>query len=177
MFVRRNEETMKSFRKPSTDRTFYILGLILAAPLSFLWLLQTSERFHFNLMKLIPPCIFHRLSGLYCPGCGGTRAVKALMEGHFVASFFHHPFVLYCAVLYALFMISHTLEWIAAHKKISRKVISQESKFPIKQKKSLHEKHLVKGLSFNIRYVYIGVILILVQWIVKNLLAIFGFRF
>lgn len=169
MFVCRNEETMKSFRKPSTDRTFYILGLILAVPFSLLWLLQTSERFHFNLMKLIPPCIFHRLSGLYCPGCGGTRAVKALMEGHFVASFFHHPFVLYCAVLYVLFMISHTLEWIVSHKIISRKKAAHE--------KSSHDKSLVKGLSFKISYVYIGVILILVQWMGKNLLAIFGFRF
>lgn len=28
------------------------------------------------------PCYFHRWTGLYCPGCGGQRAVHALLHGH-----------------------------------------------------------------------------------------------
>jgi hypothetical protein len=28
-----------------------------------------------------PPCAFNVLTGLYCPGCGGTRAVRALAQG------------------------------------------------------------------------------------------------
>jgi len=27
------------------------------------------------------PCIFQQMTGLYCPGCGATRAVKALAHG------------------------------------------------------------------------------------------------
>ena len=30
-----------------------------------------------------PPCVFHKLTGLYCPGCGNTRALSALLHGHF----------------------------------------------------------------------------------------------
>jgi hypothetical protein len=30
-----------------------------------------------------PVCLFHRWTGLNCPGCGGTRAVYALLHGHF----------------------------------------------------------------------------------------------
>lgn len=28
------------------------------------------------------PCLFQMMTGLYCPGCGGTRAVRALLSGH-----------------------------------------------------------------------------------------------
>ena len=36
------------------------------------------------------PCLFHELTGFYCPGCGGTRAVLALLAGHPVLSFLYH---------------------------------------------------------------------------------------
>ncbi|MBQ6855594.1 MAG: DUF2752 domain-containing protein, partial [Lachnospiraceae bacterium] len=36
------------------------------------------------------PCMFRMLTGLYCPGCGGTRAVKALLTGHPIQSFLYH---------------------------------------------------------------------------------------
>ena len=29
-----------------------------------------------------PPCLFHRTTGLWCPGCGLTRAAHALLNGH-----------------------------------------------------------------------------------------------
>lgn len=109
----------------------------------------------FNLTSLLYPCLFYRLSRLYCPGCGGTRAVQALLHGNLLSSFFYHPFVLYCAVLYAWFMLSHTIERIC-------------------QKKSPHKKPIVRGLDFRLTYVYFGVLLILIQWIVKNLSLLFG---
>ncbi len=40
-------------------------------------------------------CIFHLLTGYYCPGCGGTRAVRFLITGHPILSFIYHPLVLY----------------------------------------------------------------------------------
>lgn len=33
-----------------------------------------------------PVCQFHRLTGLNCPGCGATRALYALLHGHFSAA-------------------------------------------------------------------------------------------
>ena len=32
-------------------------------------------------------CPFHALTGLYCPGCGGLRAVNDLTDGHVGAAF------------------------------------------------------------------------------------------
>jgi hypothetical protein len=33
---------------------------------------------------LLPPCLFHAFTGLYCPGCGATRALHQLAHGHFM---------------------------------------------------------------------------------------------
>lgn len=44
------------------------------------------------------PCVFRMFTGLYCPGCGGTRAVKALLRGQIGMSLYYHPFVLYLTV-------------------------------------------------------------------------------
>ena len=33
--------------------------------------------------QFYPVCQFHRLTGLNCPGCGMTRALYALLHGHF----------------------------------------------------------------------------------------------
>jgi hypothetical protein len=30
---------------------------------------------------LLPPCFFHRITGLNCPGCGGTRCAIKLTHG------------------------------------------------------------------------------------------------
>ncbi len=37
-------------------------------------------------------CPFHRLTGWYCPGCGGQRALHELLHGHFTAALRFNPF-------------------------------------------------------------------------------------
>lgn len=49
------------------------------------------------------PCVFHMVTGAYCPGCGGTRAAKALLAGHIFQSIRYNPVVCYGAAVAAGF--------------------------------------------------------------------------
>jgi hypothetical protein len=39
----------------------------------------------------LPPCVFHRFTGLPCATCGMTRMVRALAAGDLGAAFHWHP--------------------------------------------------------------------------------------
>lgn len=36
--------------------------------------------------KWLPKCMFHQMTGLYCPGCGATRALSAMLHGDLKSS-------------------------------------------------------------------------------------------
>lgn len=38
------------------------------------------------------PCYFNRLTGLYCPGCGATRALHELLHGRFLSALHENLF-------------------------------------------------------------------------------------
>ena len=58
----------------------------------------------------MPPCVFTSFFGIYCPGCGGTRAVGALLRGHILESVWYHPIVLYTVIVFGGFMMTQGLE-------------------------------------------------------------------
>jgi hypothetical protein len=39
----------------------------------------------------LPGCVFHRFTGLHCPGCGMTRGTVAALHGEFGWAFRHNP--------------------------------------------------------------------------------------
>lgn len=92
------------------------------------------------------PCIFHLITGLYCPGCGGTRAAKYLLTGQLGKSLQYHPLVLYTAAVVLLEMASA--------------VIAKKTGKP--ERYLGHEK----------LFIYLGVGIILLNWIVKNYLLV-----
>ena len=44
--------------------------------------------------KWLPKCMFHQTTGLYCPGCGATRALSALLHGD-IRSSLHNNLLLF----------------------------------------------------------------------------------
>jgi len=45
------------------------------------------------------PCVFNKATGYLCAGCGGTRALSALLRGEIWLSFRSNPFLLFAALL------------------------------------------------------------------------------
>lgn len=41
--------------------------------------------------SMLPGCLFHRMTGLDCPGCGMTRAAHAVLHGRFAEAFRFNP--------------------------------------------------------------------------------------
>lgn len=118
-----------------------LMGLVCAAVIYIL---------HIPTAEIFPGCTFYLATGYYCPGCGGTRAVKALWKGEIAASLYYHPFVIYILVYYVVFEVSHSLN-LATHGK-------------------------VRGLRICPWYFYVGITLIILQWIIKNYLRFqYGF--
>lgn len=90
------------------DRAVYRIGWCLLG-LAVLYVLL-ARAFQFSVFKYQIPCLFHRVTGYYCPGCGGTRAVRALLAFRIADSIRYHPIVPYGALLGGWFMVSQTIE-------------------------------------------------------------------
>lgn len=94
----------------------------------------------------VRPCLFSTFLGIYCPGCGGTRAVDALLQGHFLKALWYHPLVPYTAVLYGGFMAGHAFSRLGSKK--------------------------IHGWKFHNWYLYAAVGIVVANFIVKNVLRI-----
>lgn len=95
-----------------------------------------------KIWKIGSVCIFHSLTGLYCPGCGGTRAVRTLLQGDLRMSVQYHPLVLYTV--------------IAVFAEIIIRFLSKKRKHPLDHKK--RERILI----------LIGAAIVVINWIFKN---------
>lgn len=49
-------------------------------------------------------CIFQKLFGIACPGCGMTRALASVLRLDFAAAFNYHPMVFSLPILYLYFL-------------------------------------------------------------------------
>lgn len=96
------------------------------------------------------PCLFRCVTGLYCPGCGGTRALGYLLHGHIGKSLWYHPLVGYMAAVIAV----EAVRWITERWRRNGQKASQAE--------------AERSLKRYGRETYVGVAVILVNWVVKN---------
>ena len=132
-------------RKLTIEDTLYYIGLALLFPLF------VAGPIVVNL--LLPQiglpdkkCMLLMVAGIYCPGCGGTRAIISLYRGKIWESFCYHPMVIYGFIIYLIYMLTHTME-------------------------RLHVGR-IKGIKFRPIYLYGALIILVVNFWIKNILKL-----
>lgn len=119
------------------------LGICIAAVLLYLCT-------GINVLRINFPCMFNKITGLCCPGCGGTRALRALLQGNILRSLYDYPPFLFGVVVYVIFMIRCFLY----------------KHFGVKKSRD----------GAVVKYIYIFLAIMLIQWIVKIVAQIcFGY--
>ena len=94
----------------SIHKKLYYCALFLF--LGGILLLFLYHYFDYAFFGIKDPCFFKVYLHIYCPGCGGTRAVDAFLHGHFVQSFLYHPFIIYVFALFLMYFIPATYTFI-----------------------------------------------------------------
>ena len=70
------------------------------------------------------PCIFKKITGFYCPGCGITRMFRSLLELNIYQAFRYNPLVFILLILGLIYLIYYLYIKISKKelKKISKKI-------------------------------------------------------
>ena len=99
----------------SEKRIFLFMSILLFLFLVFLVFYHIKDiEFHkFGQNDCGLKLFFH----LYCPGCGGTRAVDPFLHGRFIHSLLLHPTILYLFVFFLSYYIPSLLLILGIRKK------------------------------------------------------------
>ena len=73
-------------------------GVVWAVIVAFAIMIVVPLYFYFDPAHshLAPKCMFHALTGLDCPACGGQRALHSLLNGEVWLSIRYNPFLWLC---------------------------------------------------------------------------------
>lgn len=55
--------------------------------------------------KSFIPCLIHKITGLYCPGCGISRMLISIVKLDFYQAFRYNPFLFVLLVIYLIYQI------------------------------------------------------------------------
>lgn len=68
-------------------------------------------------------CVFHEVTGLYCPGCGAGRACYSILHGQFLEAFCYNPLMTVLLPLIGLYIAARMVDWVVARgNHIDRKI-------------------------------------------------------
>lgn len=130
-------------RAAELETELFRTGLVLLAAGGAAWLL-----YRFFLEAFLPeaPCFFSEIVGIYCPGCGGTRAAEALLHGRLLQALWYHPLVPYGALIGGGFMLTQGIHRLGVR--------------------------CVRGWRYHNWYLYVAVAILLGNFLLKNVLRL-----
>ena len=91
-----NKEKIKKSKK--------ILLIIIILLITYLYL---NKRFSFYI-----PCIFHKITHLYCPGCGITRMIMSIFKLNFYQAFRYNPLLFIMMPFLISYETIYYINWI-----------------------------------------------------------------
>lgn len=59
----------------------------------------------YELLGFSIPCLFHKITNLYCPGCGVTRLLFSLLKLDFYQAFRYNPLIFILLILYIIYKL------------------------------------------------------------------------
>lgn len=124
-------------------------GLFLLLLLGFVFVIVVNI-FNLEASDIFNPCIFHKITGLYCPGCGMTRATIFLAKGNILASIYHNPTILYVAIISVWSVLSYIVK-------------------PYDKKQKYNQFYF----QYKDIYIWIGLVLLLGTFVIRNILSFF----
>ena len=130
------------------ERPIWIIGIILFSLLIGVGIVnRLAPEF---LEQSSPSCFVRQHVGMYCTGCGATRAVLAVLRGQFLQSLYFNVVVMYVIVFYGIYVLRGAVYFISKGKYMYMK--------------------------FHTAYVFVGLGIVVVQAIVKNV-ALFVYHY
>lgn len=58
------------------------------------------------------PCIFHKITGLYCPGCGITRMLISIINLNYYQAFRYNPLMFILLPFFIIYYILYYIYWL-----------------------------------------------------------------
>ena len=69
-------------------------------------------------LKIPIPCLFHKITHLYCPGCGVTRMISSIISFNFYQAFSYNAYVFILLVLSVVYFIIKLVIYVIWKKKV-----------------------------------------------------------
>jgi len=92
---------------------------------------------------LLPDCLLKTATGLNCPSCGATHAIKRLTDGDVAGALYYNPLLVIVLALYILWCVYFALRAFGLLKSFK--------------------------IQYRDRYLYAAAATVLLFWIVRNL--------
>lgn len=89
-------------------------------------------------------CMFYKLSGYYCPGCGAGRACYCILHGRLAQAFRYNPLLCILLPWLALYIAACGIQWLVT----GRETVS--SRIPIEATYVLLAVVILYGIARNI---------------------------